>query len=107
MNRANAQDSRHRRGGLRGLHLATRLLAAGAEVIGLDSLDPYYDPALKKARLAKLQALPGFRCEIMDLAEHERVLALVDALRPTEIVHLAAQAGVPLLAREPASLHVG
>ena len=42
--------------GFIGYHLSLRLLAAGWRVVGLDSLNPYYDPALKRARLAQLEA---------------------------------------------------
>ena len=42
--------------GFIGYHVAERLLARGDEVIGLDNLNAYYDPTLKQARLARLQA---------------------------------------------------
>ena len=41
--------------GFIGYHVAERLLARGDEVVGLDNLNPYYDPALKQARLERLQ----------------------------------------------------
>lgn len=44
--------------GFIGFHLSRRLLERGTPVIGLDNLNPYYDPALKRARLAKLHELP-------------------------------------------------
>ncbi|MFM9072934.1 MAG: NAD-dependent epimerase/dehydratase family protein, partial [Cyanobium sp.] len=43
--------------GFIGFHLSRRLLERGTPVIGLDNLNPYYDPALKRARLARLQEL--------------------------------------------------
>ena len=46
--------------GFIGSHLAGRLLAEGREVTGVDNLNPYYDPRLKRARLRRLTAKPGF-----------------------------------------------
>ena len=45
--------------GFIGSHLAHRLLDRGDEVVGLDNLNPYYDPTLKQARLARLEAREG------------------------------------------------
>lgn len=73
---------------------AHRLLARGDRVIGLDSLDAYYDPALKEARLATLVPHGGFRFARMDVADAAAVAALVRDQGITRIVHLAAQAGV-------------
>jgi UDP-glucuronate 4-epimerase len=47
--------------GFIGMHAAERFLAQGIAVTGVDSLDPYYDVALKEARLARLVTHPGFR----------------------------------------------
>ena len=46
--------------GFIGSAVSERLLDHGAEVIGVDNLNAYYDPSLKEARLARLKALPGF-----------------------------------------------
>ncbi len=75
--------------------MSEALLARGESVLGLDSLNSYYEPALKRARLARLQAQAGFRFLQCDLAQAEPVLALA-AREPAidRIVHLAAQAGV-------------
>ncbi|WP_373487133.1 NAD-dependent epimerase/dehydratase family protein [Blastomonas sp.] len=78
-------------------HATTRaLLARGEHVIGIDNLNPYYDPALKHARLADLAQLNHGRFDFhaLDFADHE---ALDAALKPYDIdriVHLGAQAGV-------------
>ena len=77
--------------------VAESLLARGDRVIGLDNLNAYYDPALKRARLERLQALaaPGaFRFHQLDLVDAEALAALFAAKRPTRVLHLAAQAGV-------------
>ncbi|NKC32216.1 NAD-dependent epimerase/dehydratase family protein [Falsiroseomonas selenitidurans] len=82
--------------GFVGSFVAAALLARGEAVIGLDNVNSYYDVALKEARLARLAALPGFRFLRVDLADRA---AMEAALAPvlaavTEVVHLAAQAGV-------------
>jgi UDP-glucuronate 4-epimerase len=80
--------------GFVGNAVAHRLLDRGERVIGVDCVNDYYDPALKEARLATLQARPDFRFERFDIAEHERLGSLVRDAGVTRIVHLAAQAGV-------------
>ncbi|WP_439515337.1 SDR family NAD(P)-dependent oxidoreductase [Oceanibaculum nanhaiense] len=80
--------------GFIGFHLAAALLRAGQRVVGIDNLNDYYDPALKRARL---DALPkgDFRFIEADLAEAETVrAALAGEGRFDAIVNLAAQAGV-------------
>jgi UDP-glucuronate 4-epimerase len=69
------------------------LLARGERVVGLDSLNAYYDPQLKKARLAECMA-PGFTFLHIDLVDKRALSDLFRAHRPARIVHLAAQAGV-------------
>ena len=81
--------------GFVGYHVAEALLARGETVVGLDNLNTYYDPALKLARLARLEAKPGFTFARVDVSDREAVGDLVGR-HPgiTGIVHLAAQAGV-------------
>jgi UDP-glucuronate 4-epimerase len=80
--------------GFIGMHVAERLLATGHEVTGLDNLNDYYDPALKRARLARLEGSAGFRFERMDLADAAAMRALFAAGGFERVVHLGAQAGV-------------
>jgi UDP-glucuronate 4-epimerase len=80
--------------GFIGYHAARRLLEAGGTVVGIDNLNPYYDPGLKRARLAELAAFPAFSFEPIDLADRERMAALFAHGRFARVVHLAAQAGV-------------
>jgi UDP-glucuronate 4-epimerase len=87
--------------GFIGFHLSRRLLEGGHHVAGLDSLNPYYDPALKAARLAILEAFPGYRHARIDLADREAVAALFAETRPTHVVNLAAQAGVRYSLEKP------
>jgi UDP-glucuronate 4-epimerase len=80
--------------GFIGSHVAARLLADGAEVLGLDDLNPYYDPALKRARLARLLPSPRFRFVHANLADAAAIDALFAAFGPDAVVHLGAQVGV-------------
>lgn len=81
--------------GFVGYHVAESLLAAGHDVLGVDNLNDYYDPALKEARLARLVPRAGFTFRLLDLSDTAGVAALFEARREiSHIVHLAAQAGV-------------
>jgi UDP-glucuronate 4-epimerase len=84
--------------GFIGAHLCQALLARGEDVIGLDNLNPYYDPKLKEARLAALTGRPApgrFAFHKLDLSDHAAVLALMQAHPGIDrVAHLGAQAGV-------------
>ena len=83
--------------GFIGAAVCARLLERGERVIGLDNLNTYYDPALKRARLERLEAAaaPGqFRFEVLDVAEGPALSSLMAAERVERVIHLAAQAGV-------------
>lgn len=78
--------------GFIGAHAAARLHAEGCEVVGVDNLNAYYEPALKRARLAWL----GERMRFVeaDFAEPESFGAMMARERPEVVLHLGAQAGV-------------
>jgi UDP-glucuronate 4-epimerase len=80
--------------GFIGAHLARKLTTAGVEVVALDNLNDYYDPQLKKDRMAALAAGPLFRHVNLELADREGVAALFRDERFDVVVNLAAQAGV-------------
>ena len=80
--------------GFIGFHVARRLLADGGAVVGLDNINSYYDPDLKKARLAELAAYANFRFEQHDLADRDAIAKLFAAYRFETVIHLAGQAGV-------------
>jgi UDP-glucuronate 4-epimerase len=80
--------------GFIGMHTAKRLLEQGEEVVGLDNLNDYYDPALKEYRLAQLTPYPRFRFVKMDLADRAGMAGLFKTEQFTHVIHLAAQAGV-------------
>ena len=89
--------------GFIGFHLCRRLLEDGWRVVGFDALTEYYDVALKHRRLALLAGNPGFELVEARLEEPGRLTALMAALRPEIVVHLAAQAGVRYSIEAPAS----
>lgn len=81
--------------GFIGFHVTQALLARGEQVLGLDSLNSYYDPRLKQSRLDLLLRHNGFEFRPIDVSDPPTLLPLADEVREiTAIVHLAAQAGV-------------
>jgi UDP-glucuronate 4-epimerase len=80
--------------GFIGFHTAKKLLARGDEVVGLDNLNDYYDPNLKRARLSILERETKFRFVKMDLADKGGMKALFAREKFPRVIHLAAQAGV-------------
>jgi UDP-glucuronate 4-epimerase len=80
--------------GFIGFHVAQRLLSSGRDVVGLDSVNDYYDPALKRARLDVLTRRSNFTFVQSDLADREATSSLFAKHRFPAVVHLAAQAGV-------------
>ena len=80
--------------GFIGMHTAKSLLAQGVRVTGVDNFEPYYDVALKEARVATLAGTPGFSFETVDLAEAEPTATLFRQRAFSHVVHLAAQPGV-------------
>jgi UDP-glucuronate 4-epimerase len=86
--------------GFIGLHSSLALLKRGDEVIGVDSIGEYYDPALKEARLSILSEWPAFEIIRGDLADSE-VLKIAFQRRPSRILHLAAQPGVRYSLKNP------
>ncbi len=85
--------------GFIGFHVTRRLLDAGDDVVGLDNLNAYYPPALKRARLARLAGERRFDFHEADLIDRDRVAVPADGA--DAIVHLAAQAGVRYGLDEP------
>jgi UDP-glucuronate 4-epimerase len=80
--------------GFIGMHTALKLLQRGDEVVGLDNLNDYYDPALKQARLQQLQPWSTFKFIKADVADTAALMAIFAAEKPERVIHLAAQAGV-------------
>jgi len=80
--------------GFIGHAVSQALLHRGEEVVGLDSLNAYYDPALKRARLARLEGRPGFTFVHADLSDAAALDDLFARRAFTHVINLAAQAGV-------------
>ncbi len=80
--------------GFIGFHLSKKLLEDGRSVVGLDNLNDYYDPGLKKDRLAKLEEFPGFVHADFNMADRQATAELFEDNGFDGVVNLAAQAGV-------------
>ncbi|MDD3765498.1 MAG: NAD-dependent epimerase [Nevskiales bacterium] len=87
--------------GFVGLYCAQALLARGDEVLGIDNLNDYYDPNLKRARLELLARSPQFAFREVDLADRTSMDRLFTEFRPDRVLHLAAQAGVRYSLQNP------
>jgi len=88
--------------GFIGMHTVRALLDRGDRVIGIDNLNSYYDPALKRARLAEIEGRNGFTFETVDFSDRA-AMAAFDARHPEidRIIHLGAQAGVRYSIQQP------
>ena len=81
--------------GFIGFHVCQALLGRGDQIIGVDDLNPYYDPALKRARLNRLLGQKAFEFHQQDVSEVATMGRLFKGHRDaTHVVHMAAQAGV-------------
>ena len=94
--------------GFIGSTVALRLLARGDHVVGIDNINDYYDPQLKRDRLARIAEAGGDRFAFaqVDFADHEALDAALADKAFDRIVHLGAQAGVRYSIENPrAYLH--
>ena len=99
--------------GFIGAAVCERLLARGERVVGFDNFNPYYDPALKRARIAQLQVTAATTVTSgtstswalieADLEDRAAVEAALTQHKPTTVIHLAAQAGVRHSIENPAA----
>ncbi|MBL8549638.1 MAG: NAD-dependent epimerase/dehydratase family protein [Hyphomonadaceae bacterium] len=83
--------------GFIGYHICRRLLSQGHAVVGIDAVNAYYDPRLKRTRLQVLEDIGGganFRFVEADLAEEGALEAALNPKEASHVLHLAAQAGV-------------
>ena len=78
--------------GFIGAYTCRALRSRGEAVVGLDNFNDYYDPRLKRDRVAAL--CPDIDIRAIDLADREALDTLFDEVTPTRVIHLAAQAGV-------------
>jgi UDP-glucuronate 4-epimerase len=87
--------------GFIGFHVARGLLRNGRDVVGVDNMNAYYDPALKESRRAELAKSNRLRFVKLDLADRNGVASLFEEHRFPRVVHLAAQAGVRHSLKDP------
>src|SRR3954447_8008940 len=87
--------------GFIGSRLAKALLARGDRVIGLDNLNDYYSPAMKRQHLADLKPADRFTFVEGDLRDAEFIRELIEQHRPKAIAHLAAMAAVRYSVQHP------
>jgi UDP-glucuronate 4-epimerase len=80
--------------GFVGYSVARLLLEAGAEIVGIDEVNAYYNPALKRGRLGELARFKGFRFVEADIAAEGALESALPVRDVTRVLHLAAQAGV-------------
>lgn len=82
--------------GFIGANLVKRILTSepSAKVIGLDSMNDYYDVRIKEARLAELQQFPDYTFVKGNLADKVLITSIFEQYHPEIVVNLGAQAGV-------------
>lgn len=82
--------------GFIGANLVKRILTSepSDKVIGLDSMNDYYDVRIKEARLAELQQFPAYTFVKGNLADKALITSIFEQYHPEIVVNLGAQAGV-------------
>ena len=89
--------------GFIGATLSKRLLERGDEIVGVDNINNYYDPGLKRDRLAILEGFANFHFRELDISDKEGMENLFAEINSQRLVHLAAQAGVRYSITKPHS----
>lgn len=87
--------------GFIGFHLSKRLIEEGYQVIGLDSINDYYDVNLKKERLKILDEIEGSYDFVKHDISRKSTVGLLKEINPSFIVNLAANAGVRYSIKNP------
>ena len=87
--------------GFIGMHVALRLLQRGDQVVGIDNLNDYYDPQLKRDRVAMLAEQSLFEFHECDLADNQAMTQLFSRYQFDRVINLAAQAGVRYSVENP------
>lgn len=80
--------------GFIGMHVCQLLLSRGDEVLGIDNLNDYYDPALKNSRLSVLRNYSNFEFQRLDISDALSLNTSFRKYTPEAVINLAAQAGV-------------
>lgn len=87
--------------GFIGMHVALRLLQRGDHVVGIDNLNDYYDPQLKRDRVTILAEQSLFEFHECDLADNQAIIQLFSRYQFDRVINLAAQAGVRYSVENP------
>jgi UDP-glucuronate 4-epimerase len=87
--------------GFIGSHLAKSFLNDDFEVLGVDNINNYYDVNLKQARLKELSSFENFSFKKIDLIDKASLTSIFKEFKPTNVVNLAAQAGVRYSIQNP------
>ena len=87
--------------GFIGYNLCKSLVKDEFQVLGIDNLNSYYDPALKLARLTQIESNNNFTFEKADIADRKALAKLFQTFRPQKVINLAAQAGVRYSIQNP------
>ena len=94
--------------GFIGFHLSVKLLSLGNTVVGVDNLNDYYDPSLKRSRLDLLRKYSSansgsFFFYQNTLEDTEAISSIFENHEPSVVINLAAQAGVRYSIENPFS----
>lgn len=87
--------------GFIGFHVSNSLLNQGANVVGIDNINDYYDIKLKHARLDILNKSSNFIFYKIDLADKKNILSIFETTKADYVIHLGAQAGVRYCIENP------
>lgn len=97
--------------GFIGFHFSKKLMELGHQVVGLDSINDYYDVGLKLGRLAELglrgddkfesTKFPGLIFRKIELENQSGIITLFEEEKFDMVYHLAAQAGVRYSLEQP------
>jgi len=89
--------------GFIGFHLTRALLEKGDDVMGVDNINDYYSPILKKDRLRSLKKYPRFDFKKVDISHRKELAEIFNQFNPNVVVNLAAMAGVRHSIEDPYS----
>ena len=91
--------------GFIGFHQAKSLLETGYDILGIDNINNYYDPKLKKDRLEILKSFNNFSFKKLDISNYDTLSTLFKKIKPNKVINLAAQAGVQYSLKKPLSIY--
>ena len=87
--------------GFIGFHLSKYLLEKNHKILGIDSMNNYYDIKLKKTRLKILKKYKNFKFIKANIENNKKLTKSISKFKPQIIIHLAAQAGVRFSIKKP------